>query len=530
MKEKLPKENIAESNASLPGEEAQVLAVLRPHWKKIFFVSAAVILLVWGVAVIGDSILGRSSRAVTAQAVYDSKQVTISAEVTFVRDEIRLPASGEGVVVMLADAGERVAAQQSLAMVCDSRTHAEALAKQQDLERRLGWLQEASETQHYHALNAEQLGRQVDETFSEFLKALDRGSFGSIAEQQEFFLHRATTLEAALGEDLDFTAEIAAVQAQLQGLGGQAATGLVTPVASPVSGDYYPIADGLEDRLTVAMLEQITVEELTALQQLEARPEDLLSMGKVVADFRWYAVTVIELGQAQQLREGAQYDVLFPQESAREFPMTVEAIHPGKDNKAVVVLSCNEKDDTIHCMRSAKAEIVTETHEGLVIPSAAVRFLEKDAGTPLQRSYKGVYIKRAGKTLLREVEVLYQDGETAVIAWGNLNEAKAVAGDRFVIQGKILSVTSPADNKLLIIGQGMSITAENLDVVPAIPGGPTTVVASKRSLFDETILTGKNLVWQQEGDTLVITGDNVSYREQRGTGLKIHDSVITEGG
>jgi hypothetical protein len=135
---------------------------------------------------------------------------------------------------------------------------------------------------------------------------------------------------------------------------------------------------------------------------------------------------------------------------------------------------------------------------------------------------------RAGQLQLREVDVLYQDGEKAVVAWGRQNEAQAVEGDRITVQGKVQSVTSPAENRLLLVGQDLVLVTET-SVRSIEPGEPDTVVTVRRRLFKETVITGKDLQFEQKGSVLVLTGEEIAYREQRGVGLKIHDTVLVAG-
>ena len=92
---------------------------------------------------VGDGVLNLSGRLVTAQAKFEGKQVSIGAQALFVREEMPMPSGSEGIVVMMADAGDRVATGQNLAMVCGDGRDAEALTKQTALEQRLRWLLEA---------------------------------------------------------------------------------------------------------------------------------------------------------------------------------------------------------------------------------------------------------------------------------------------------------------------------------------------------------------------------------------------------
>jgi len=511
-----------------PEEEFQPLAVLRLHWKKIFFISAVVIVLIWGIAVVGDAVTSRTGRWVTDKTEYIRQRVVLHAEVLFVREELQLGEGGGGTVVPQVQPGERVGRGQSYALVCASSQDAEVLSQVHGLEQRLRWLQEAARAQHFHALNAEQISKQVDSTFASILKDLDRGAFGNMEEWKGMFLHRSTTMEAVLGRPVDLSGEIARAQTQLDQLRAR-----VVPAAerlAPQSGCYYPAADGLEDTLTPRkLLAEDAARHLGALwAQAEESGGVSQTQGKLVTAFTWYAVARLAAGDAQKLREGARYTVVFPQESAREFGMRVRTIRRDGTQQAYVIFDCDEKDDSIQLLRIAKAEIILRSVDGLSFPSAALRFLEVGEGAE-RRQARGVYVIRAGKALWREVEVLTEDRRRAVVAWGTQNEAQAVEGDRVTVSGSIQSVKLLEEGRLLITGRDMTIAGEYTNVKPAIPGGPTTVQAMRRPLFEVTLLSGRNLAYEKNGDVLILAGEEISYKEQRGTRLKIHDAVLVEG-
>ena len=503
----------------------EALAVLQKHWKKLFFVAATIVILIFMVAIVGESLLSQGGRRVVASAQFAQMPVSITAQVTFVRDEILLPQAEDGMLVMLVEPGDRVALEQNVAVLSRSPQQAEALAQHQALTQRLRWLTEASEATHHHALNVEQLGRQVDDTFVQLLREFERGMGGQALQQHEVFLQRATSLEAALGANIDFSGEIAAVQAQLAALAPE--LGHAGYVTAPASGQFHAATDGLEHLLTPASLRNITPELFASLRENE--PEQTPSMGRLVTNFRWYAVAELELGLAQQLRVGTTYTVRFPLESAREFMMQVERIERGQGRYAVVVLSSLEQDETVANLRYAQAEIVVDTVEGLAIPAAAIRFVPKGEGER-ERTVTAVYITHGGQLRLREVDVLHQDAHVAIIAWGNLREAQRVEGDRLVIEGQIQSATQPQDGRLLLLGQGMRMTLQRDNTEQVIPGGPDLITLRQIRLFNETIITGQNMqIERLNDDTLVITGSDFIYREQRGTSLKIHDNVLVEG-
>lgn len=510
-----------------PEEEFQPLAVLRLHWKKIFFISAGVILLVWGIAVVGGAVVRRAGRWVTEKAVYVSQPVSLHAEALFIREELLLDESAaRGTMAPRVQPGERVGRGQSYVMVCADEGDAETVSRIRALEQRLRWLQETARAEQFHALDAEQISRQVHSAFVAFLKDLERGAFGDIDEWKEVFLHRSTTMEAVLGRPVDLTGEIARAEKQLAALRARPVE--ATELFAPKSGVYYPAADGLEGILTPRRLLADDSAANLGRMWAQAKNASQESHAKLITGFTWYTVVRLAAGDARQLREGTRYTVIFPQESSREFTMRVHAIRgDGKEN-AYVVFASDEKDDSIQLLRTAQAEIVLRHVDGLEFPAPALRFQEVGEG-PQRRTAAGVYIIRAGKALWREVEVLHEDLEKAVVAWGTQNEAQAVEGDRVTVSGGIQSVQRLAAGKLLITGRDMVITGENTGMEPAIEGGPTSAVVTQRPLYDVTLLSGKSLTYERGGNVLTLAGEDITYREQRGVRLKIHDAVLVEG-
>ncbi|MCL2106940.1 MAG: hypothetical protein FWH26_07805 [Oscillospiraceae bacterium] len=507
-------------------DDLQVLAVLRLHWKKIFFISAAVILAIWGLAVVGDYALNYGGQRVTELAWPTEHDLTLTAEVTIVRDEVLLPEMAAGTLVPLVESGERVAAEQEYAVLCSDTAQAEAFVRQRALTQRLSWLKESGEAVNYHAVNVEQLGREVDLTFARLLDQIDGGGYARIGAAREEYLQRATTLAAALGGQMNLSAEIAAVEGELAALRLQLLPERIESLRSADSGYFVAQTDGLEDILTPESIQNITPEAWPGLRDREASSAD--APGKLIRSFTWYVVAILPAEQAQQLQTGKSCGVYFPQESARRFTMKVESIRRGGGGKeAAVVFSCSEKEDSLLRLRRARASIVLGSYKGLAIPTAALRKAEKGEGTQ-KRTVTGVYIARGSQYLLREVDVLYQTKTTAIVAWGDVDEARAVDGDRVTIRGRITSLTQPEAGQLLLIGQELSLTAEDTQAQSAT-GEKTVLTTRQTRIFDEVLISAKDMEWERQGDDLIIDGSGFVYQERRGTGLRIYDAVLTAG-
>lgn len=525
--------SVEEPEKDTPSEdENQLHALVRLHWKKAFFSCAAVLLVIWGVAVVGDYAIRRGGAQKTELARYIEYPVAIDAAVTLVREETLLRGDAQGKLFPLVEAGERVAIGQEYAAVCASEQDAEALARKAALEQRLRWLKESDDAVNYHAVNVRELRRQVDDTFSGMLAELDRGAFGSLEAAQERFLYRSTTMEAALGgQGMDLSAEIAAVEGQLAEIGAMALESRTRRFKAPIAGYYYPQMDGYEEILTPETLKAVTPERWAELLKTPAVSVSA-AQGRLLRGFAWYAVAVLDDAEAQRLRIGQRYTVRFPLESARRFSMKVESIQRGEGDASLVVLTTDEKDDVLLRLRTVQAKIVLATHKGLEIPAAALRVQEKTSKTGAVRRCTGVYIVKGSQLILREVQVLHQtDDGRAVVAWGVPSENKTLEGDRVTLRGNIRSAWLDEDGDLLVAGTNLRLTAENTRAPSAVEEGAEVVLTtSSGSVFDELwIKAAKNLQYEWDGGDLVATGEGLSYQENRGEGLKIYDAVLVKG-
>ncbi|MDR2525692.1 MAG: hypothetical protein LBC83_05885 [Oscillospiraceae bacterium] len=523
------KKQTAPSPASGENEPEQG-ALLRLHWRKVFFACAAAVLTLWMLGVLGDSIIRKGGGLQTEIAEPTAFPLLIETEMTFVRNEIPLLGTAGGRLVPLVAVGERVAVGQSYAAACSGEQDAATLLRMQSLEQRLQWLEESGKATNYHAVNVQELSKQVDEAYTALLQAYDARDSAAISLARETFLYRSTGLEAALGETLDFSTEIAAAQEELASLRAADIEAKVTELKTSAAGYYYPQADGREAVLTPEKLMNLTPESWEALRTGTASP--MQAQGRIITDFRWYAVTVLPAEDARQLNEGSSYTVEFPLEAARTLTMRVESVRQGKAGAAAVVFSAEKKEDALLQLRGARASITLDVHKGLQIPTTALRVREGGEGLR-RRSFTGVYVLAAGQPVLREVEVLYQsdaDG-VAIVAWDVENKNRALEGDRVILRGAISGFARQEDGSLLVVGKHLRLTAQDTHALSPIEEGKAiTKTTYSAPVYDiVTLRAAKTLSFKKDGEDLIVTGTEMSFKEGRGTGIKIYDHVVVKG-
>ncbi|MCL2530851.1 MAG: hypothetical protein FWE40_01675 [Oscillospiraceae bacterium] len=490
---------------------------------RIIVPATAAVVVIWLLLGMGQLMDLHGGQRVTARAEFARVPVTITADMTFVREEIALPAAGAGVAALLVEPGQRVALQQNIAAISGTTQQAELRSRQTALQQRLRWLQDSDGALHLHALNVNELGRQVDDTMFDFMRALERGQLAELAMLQENFVQQATALDAALGVQIDFAAQIAQTRAELQTVQQQLAQEQFSYVRAPQTGAFYPQGD-IWPALQPAELQTMTPNVFLAAQQ--TAPEPVQGIGRLVTAFRWYAATVLDLHTAQQLQAGNTYTITFPMQSAREFNMRLERINFDGDD-ALVVFSSTEQDRTLANLRHAQAEITLRHAQGLVIPAQALRFVPRGEGER-ERTVTAVYISHAGRLLLRQVDVLHQQDDELIVAWRNLNEWQRVEADRLRIEGHVQHIAQDG-GRFTLLGHGLRLTPQWQNTAQVIPEGPAWFNGNARTLFDDSVFTGENLQWQQDGDAIVLTGENLQWREQRGAGLRIYDYVLVLG-
>ena len=172
-------------------------------------------------------------------------------------------------------------------------------------------------------------------------------------------------------------------------------------------GNFYSTADGYEQIFSSLQIDSLTAE---ALEQLSARQPSKQAggvAGVLQKSAVWYAALVTNDPAAAEMTVGRSYDVLF---GSTTYQMTLHALTPDATRgDTLIVFRSNLIPPEGRPARSCEVSFFSESHEGLMVPTAALRYLKapepEEGKTPIPDD-TGVYVKEGNKLIFKRVKIL----------------------------------------------------------------------------------------------------------------------------
>ena len=220
-------------------------------------------------------------------------------------------------------------------------------------------------------------------------------------------------------ENLD--ARITDLQAELKEKKSQAAAS-VRNVTAPTSGLWSAVVDGYETVLTPASVASMTPSQLSSIQ-----PDETVSSntGKLVLGDTWYYAAVLSEADAARLQKeesrGVSLSLRFTKEAERDLKVSISSVSEAENGRCVMVLEGETFLQELTMLRQQRAQIITNTVEGLRVPKEALRAektTQSEDGTLAKTDGIGVYCVVGMEARFKPVEVTYT-GESFVIVQAN---------------------------------------------------------------------------------------------------------------
>ena len=204
-------------------------------------------------------------------------------------------------------------------------------------------------------------------------------------------------------------------------------------IYAPVSGIFSQVIDGYE-QIGPRALGNLTPELLT---ELFAHRSGVSGIGKLITEFKWYYVAVMDAEDAALLQVGKQITVQFTGAHSSGVLMTVENVGRKEEGRCVVLLTCDSRVHEVAHLRELSAEIVYNVVTGIRVPKEAIHL--DDDGTTFIYLQTGVSAERVNVEILREAGDAYlvrdgletgtplRAGATIIVKANNLFDGKVVA-------------------------------------------------------------------------------------------------------
>ncbi len=335
-----------------------------------------------------------------------------------VRDEsvIRSP---YGITNMVVTEGERVARGQTLAT---GYRNADTQARQSRIEELENQLEQLQYAAKYSADAADQvaLEEEIESQLLSMSKYVARRDMNSAADRSASLKGLVLRRMAPAEDTKDLLARMDAAQTELDTL-RQQTEGDTMVVEANASGYFSGSVDGYEETLTPMALQTMTLEDFQTIRSGRI-PDDAL--GKLISGNVWYYVTEVPTAQTAGVEVGHEIPVNFASDLYGDLTMTVYRLGEDTDGRRLLILSCDRYMQDVTLLRQQSADIVFSSFEGLRVPKAAVRVTDQQPG---------VYVLEGRRAAWKPITILYDNGETYVVAQEKTSTDNLWPGDEIIV-------------------------------------------------------------------------------------------------
>lgn len=391
---------------------------MRKFYRKLATAVFIVALVFVAVALIVNQVHMAALKKVTTEVAYKiTCDKTIEADGYAFRNETIIDSSINGICTYNVEDGDRVSKGAPVVNVYSTAEQASKVEQIEQLTEDVQALKELQTASLNTGADPDLLNKQTEEIMFELLYDLNTGNITGVDTIKNNLIYTMSKYNIVTGNETDYNEKIKELENKIENLKA-GLSNASTSVTAPKAGYYISTVDGYENLLKASEVSSLTVERF---EELTSQKETIASSaGKIVSDYDWYLVTVVDGNDIESLNRmiGQTVKVILPYTSEGEFKASVIRVgENASGDKAVVVLKCSNMSKTLASFRHHKVKIVLTTYTGLSVNPKAIRTAmedgyDKDKGEFVDMQFRYVFISTGGVARKRYVEVMYEDMET----------------------------------------------------------------------------------------------------------------------
>jgi len=367
----------------------------KKNLQKILVIAASVLLIVY---IIYQAYMIIYDPVGTELAYEYTISDTVDTDVFVAREESYIINKKQGTIIAAVDDGSRVAKDQAVAYVFKDTSAADNFTKLRTLEEQIARYEKLAKQDDNYIFNVEDLDRYIDEEAINLVTLISDRNFSLLETEVNDFRNQVVTKQIATGSNFDFESKLASYKAQYESISAKSTKH--SDVISTASGYYINGTDGYETIVDFENIKKLSVDDIRAALQAEPVAVPKGSIGKVVTDFTWYFLCVVEMDKISGISVGKSVTINLPFSAVTSVKATVAAINENRETgEAALVLACNLMNSDIASLRQESAELVVASHTGLKIPTSAIR-VDEDGN-------KGVYVLSGNIAKFKKVNIVY---------------------------------------------------------------------------------------------------------------------------
>lgn len=389
--------------------------------KRVFYaIVGAFILFYVGIQVYMVNSVPVKTHMAILQNVYKS----VTTDVFIIRDEECITGDTGKVMVGAVSDGQRVSKSNPIMYLFPDNQSAEKYARLQEIDSSIEYFHELMLSKNSSVISPDAVDKSIEKTVNDIQMLIQRGKYDEIDSSKRELLNEINQrqlITQTLTEE-DLTAEIEALKKERESLG--AAQYETLRAGEP--GAFVSFVDGFENTADYKGVNSMKVADVQAL--FTAQPQKAEnSIGKLIKEFDWYMVCVVDTLSVTDLKVGQSVNIDFPFTVQQTISATVDRMGSEDGGKSVLVLRCNLMDGGISALRNETAQIRIADYNGLRVDTGAVRTDENGD--------RGVYVLTGNCVTFKKIEIIYTDADYVLCEQKSKTEYLQLY-DEVVIEGR----------------------------------------------------------------------------------------------
>ena len=354
---------------------------------------------------------------------------TVEAEVFVARAESYINNSKKGTIISAVDDGSRVSKNQPVAMVFADTEAADTYLELRELETQIERYNILAKQSDNYIFDVEDLDLYIDEDALKLVNLVDERHLTLLDDTINDFRNQIVTKQIATGNNIDFKSRLESLQVKYDNLSKKSTKH--TDIISKSSGYYIGYTDGYENVIDCKEISKISIDDIR--KALEAEPKEVPTgvIGKVVTEFTWYFLSVLEADKVGSLTVGKTVTVVLPFSAVNTVEAKVYAMNENKETGEVaLVLACDIMNNDVASLRVENAQIVTASYTGIKVPSASIRVNEDGE--------KGVYVQSGNIAKFKKINIVYTEDDYILSKAKDGDDGYVTLYDNIITGGKDL--------------------------------------------------------------------------------------------
>lgn len=377
----------------------------------------------------------------TETAVAATAEQSETFQGIYVRNETVLTYNGSGAISYNVPDGGKVEKNGIIAEIYADQSAIETNQQIAVLQQELNLLNRISNPGILQNAQPAELAEQVERYYNQITYCKDCGDLTGLQSAKNDFQIALSAYQLVVNQGTEnFSQQIAAVSEKIATLEESKQSPRDTVKAS--SAVYFvSYADGYETKLTADNIDQITIDDVKAVQNNNGLQSETI-VGKTIDNYGWYMVGIID-NSTLKYQVDDRVTLKLANSGATADALITDLRTSDNLSETLVVLYCDYMTSDFVKNRAERVEIIKGVYEGIQVPRSAIRFKEIEETstnvltgeeTTTKVNYRGVYVMDGEEVVFRKLDVVYE-GDDYVLSSLNAGDGYLILYDSIIVEG-----------------------------------------------------------------------------------------------